>query len=120
MFKKIFEGSSQRSFLTGRAKAVSTTICKYLESLKNVFAAMCLRSLQPIWKPGFTDISATIGDCKTKNVTDFVSRELPVSHNSLSPRQPFEPKATITRCDLSSRFFFINATLLCEFESDKI
>ena len=30
------------------------------------------------------------------------------------------PKATITRCDLSPRFFCISATLLCEFESDKI
>ena len=30
------------------------------------------------------------------------------------------PKATITRCDLSPRFFCIDATLLCEFESDKI
>ena len=29
-------------------------------------------------------------------------------------------KATITRCDLSPRFFCIDATLLCEFESDKI
>ena len=29
-------------------------------------------------------------------------------------------KATITRCDLSLRFFCIDATLLCEFESDKI
>ena len=29
-------------------------------------------------------------------------------------------KATITRCDLSSRFFCIDATLLCELESDKI
>ena len=29
-------------------------------------------------------------------------------------------KATITWCDLSSRFFCIDATLLCEFESDKI
>ena len=29
-------------------------------------------------------------------------------------------KATITRCDLSPRFFGIDATLLCEFESDKI
>ena len=29
-------------------------------------------------------------------------------------------KATITRCDLSPRFFCIEATLLCEFESDKI
>ena len=29
-------------------------------------------------------------------------------------------KATITRCDLSARFFCIDATLLCEFESDKI
>ena len=29
-------------------------------------------------------------------------------------------KATITRCDLSPRFFFIDATLLCEFESNKI
>ena len=32
----------------------------------------------------------------------------------------FSHKATITRCDLSSRFFCIDATLLCEFESDKI
>ena len=31
-----------------------------------------------------------------------------------------ERKATITRCDLSPRFFCIDATLLCEFESDKI
>ena len=30
------------------------------------------------------------------------------------------PKATITRSDLSPRFFCIDATLLCEFESDKI
>ena len=29
-------------------------------------------------------------------------------------------KATITRCDLPPRFFCIDATLLCEFESDKI
>ena len=29
-------------------------------------------------------------------------------------------KATITRYDLSPRFFCIDATLLCEFESDKI
>ena len=29
-------------------------------------------------------------------------------------------KATITRCDLSPRFFFIDAALLIEFESDKI
>ena len=29
-------------------------------------------------------------------------------------------KATITWCDLSARFFCIDATLLCEFESDKI
>ena len=31
-----------------------------------------------------------------------------------------DTKATITRCDLSSRFFCIDATLLCEFESNKI
>ena len=30
------------------------------------------------------------------------------------------PKATITRCGLSPRFFSINAMLLCEFESDMI
>ena len=29
-------------------------------------------------------------------------------------------KATITRCDLSPRFFCIDATSLCEFENDKI
>ena len=29
-------------------------------------------------------------------------------------------KATITRCDLSPLFFCIDATLLCEFESDEI
>ena len=29
-------------------------------------------------------------------------------------------KATITQCDLSLRFVCIDATLLCEFESDKI
>ena len=32
----------------------------------------------------------------------------------------FQHKATITRCDLSPRFFCVDATLLCEFESDKI
>ena len=31
-----------------------------------------------------------------------------------------ECKATITRSDLSPRFFCTVATLLCEFESDKI
>ena len=31
-----------------------------------------------------------------------------------------ECNATITWCDLSPRFFCIDATLLCEFESDKI
>ena len=30
------------------------------------------------------------------------------------------PKATITQCDLSPRFYCIDATLLCVFESDKI
>ena len=29
-------------------------------------------------------------------------------------------KVKITRCDLSPRFFCIDATLLCEFESDKL
>ena len=29
-------------------------------------------------------------------------------------------KGTITQCDLSPRFFCIDAMLLCEFESDKI
>ena len=29
-------------------------------------------------------------------------------------------KAAIRRCDLSPQFFCIDATLLCEFESDKI
>ena len=29
-------------------------------------------------------------------------------------------KAAITRCNLSPRFVCIDATLLCEFESDKI
>ena len=32
----------------------------------------------------------------------------------------FLAKATITLCDLSSLLFCIDATLLCEFESDKI
>ena len=32
----------------------------------------------------------------------------------------FKTTATITRCDLSPRFFCTDATLLCEFESDKI
>ena len=32
----------------------------------------------------------------------------------------YKSKAIITRCDLSPRFFCIDATLLCEFESDKI
>ena len=31
-----------------------------------------------------------------------------------------ECKATITWCDLSPRFFCTDATLLCEFERDKI
>ena len=30
-----------------------------------------------------------------------------------------DSKATTTRVDLSPRFFCIDATLLCEFESDK-
>ena len=32
----------------------------------------------------------------------------------------FPTMATITRCDLSPRFFCIDATLLCKFESGKI
>ena len=36
------------------------------------------------------------------------------------PLSPVLTKATITRCDLSPRFFCIDATSLCEFESDKI
>ena len=35
-------------------------------------------------KPG-SYRSATIGDCKTKNVIEFVSRDLPVSHNTCCP-----------------------------------
>ena len=46
--------------------------------------------------------------------------------NNRSKRPKLQPeiatlgKATITRCDLSPRFFCNDATLLCEFESDKI
>ena len=32
----------------------------------------------------------------------------------------FSLKATVIRCDLSPRFFCVDATLLCQFESDKI
>ena len=39
---------------------------------------------------------------------------------SLAKKNCKTNKATITRCDLSPRFFCIDATLLCEFESDKI
>ena len=39
---------------------------------------------------------------------------------SADERSERKVKATITRCDLSPRFFCIDATLLCEFESDKI
>ena len=35
-------------------------------------------------------------------------------------RVQLQLKATITRCDLSPRFFCNDPTLLCEFESDKI
>ena len=40
--------------------------------------------------------------------------------NRPSSLQIDSDKAAITRRDLSSRFFCIDATLLCEFESDKI
>ena len=39
---------------------------------------------------------------------------------SLADHLVVSSKARITRCDLSSRFFCIDAELLCEFESDKI
>ena len=44
------------------------------------------------------------------------------SHNFAEKKISFHRhfKATITRCDLSLRFFCIDATLLSEFESDKI
>ena len=34
--------------------------------------------------------------------------------------QKISGKGTVTQCDLSPRFFCIDATLLCKFESDKI
>ena len=37
----------------------------WVESLKNVFANMCLRSLQLIWRPGFTTAV-----CESWNVSD--------------------------------------------------
>ena len=43
----------------------------------------------------------------------------PVLHHPKKPSAD-RVKATITRCDLSPRFFCADATLLCEFESDKI
>ena len=42
------------------------------------------------------------------------------AEQNLSVTMQTWPKATITRCDLSPRFFCVDATLLCEFESDKI
>ena len=42
------------------------------------------------------------------------------TNSSLNSLQGEMRKATITRCDLSPRFFCIDATLLYEFERDKI
>ena len=41
-------------------------------------------SKEPSLKPG-SRTSATIGDSKTKNVIEFMSRELPVSYNTSCP-----------------------------------
>ena len=50
-----------------------------------------------------------------KTCTFGLTKKLPCLDSTVS-----FTKATITLCDLSSRFFCIDATLLCEFESDKI
>ena len=49
-------------------------------------------------------------------VAEVVNRSLKADCTDFTPKA----KATITQYDLSSRFFCIDATLLCEFESDKI
>ena len=41
-------------------------------------------SKEPTLKPG-SRISATIGDCKTKNVIEFMSKELPVRYYARCP-----------------------------------
>ena len=71
----------------------------------------------------------TLYECqKQKNVEPENSmfiyvRCQPISHADKIVKNLFlafevVSKATITRCDLSSRFFCIDATLLCQFESD--
>ena len=41
-------------------------------------------SKEPTLKPG-SRTSTAIGDCKTKNVIEFMSRELPVRYNTRCP-----------------------------------
>ena len=50
-------------------------------ALKLVIKAV---SKEPTLKPG-SRTSATIGNFKTKNVIEFMSRELPVRYNTRSP-----------------------------------
>ena len=54
---------------------------------------------------------------KSDQMLDFIDTD---DHKILRAIKNLNPKATITRCDLSSRFFCIDAALLCEFESDEI
>ena len=65
-----------------------------------------------------TEVKFTCTTCDTCEM-EKISKSM-VNVTSASARKEHLPKATITRCDLSSRFFCIDATSLCEFESDKI
>ena len=60
--------------------------------------------------------SVTTSLIRVRQIISSVSKSLSFIGNVNS----LTNKATITRCDLLPRFFCIDATLLCKFESGKI
>ena len=64
-------------------------------------------------------ICTTCDTCKMEKISKSMVN-VTSAYSGVITRKELLPKATITRCHLSSRFFCIDATSLCEFESDKI
>ena len=89
--------------------------CRWLSTVKFILK---LCNLNYVWEDP-TKIKH--GALITKCFNHLVKRYCKFWHDCINNGVSCCPsKATITRCDLSPRFFCIDATLLCEFESDKI
>ena len=75
---------------------VNTTA--YVESLKNVFATMCLRSLRRIWRPGFTCVAMALLVKVADRLQHVTYRLCNLSHN-------FSRLSTIVQS--RARFYFL-------------